>query len=92
MYVCTLLQMSELELYVCNRFGNVLFQIGEVQRLRDGDRVIFGHKNGYKVKVGETAQQPDSEFQFVVSLTELQHDEILACSCIFLFSLCSRFM
>ena len=41
--------------------------MGAVQHLHDGDRVIFGHKNGYKVKVGETALQPDSEFQFVVS-------------------------
>ena len=31
--------------------------------------MIFGHKNGYKVKVGETALQPDSEFQFVVSFS-----------------------
>ncbi|XP_076452180.1 uncharacterized protein LOC143287781 [Babylonia areolata] len=40
-------------------------RIGPLHQLREGDRVTFGHKNGYKVKVGETAQQPDSEFQFV---------------------------
>lgn len=43
-------------------------KIGESQELHEGDKVIFGHKNGYKVKVGETATQPDSEFQFVVSI------------------------
>lgn len=41
--------------------------MGDKQQLQEGDRVIFGHKNGYKVKVGEKALQPDSEFQFVVS-------------------------
>ncbi|KAK7093981.1 hypothetical protein V1264_007660 [Littorina saxatilis] len=42
-----------------------LFQIGKIHPLQEGDKIIFGHKNGYKVKVGETAEQPDSEFQFI---------------------------
>ncbi|KAL8599686.1 hypothetical protein ACOMHN_064132 [Nucella lapillus] len=41
-------------------------RIGEVHHLQEGDKVTFGHKNGYKVKVGETAHQPESEFQFVL--------------------------
>ena len=50
--------------------------------------MIFGHKNGYKVKVGETALQPDSEFQFVVSfsfgLTETLYKVVVFfCFCFF---------
>nr|KAG5704713.1 hypothetical protein BaRGS_005169 [Batillaria attramentaria] len=40
-------------------------RVGEVHQLNEGDRVTFGHKNGVNVKVGETALQADSEFQYV---------------------------
>lgn len=35
--------------------------------LKIGDKVTFGHTNGYKLKAGDYAKQPNSEFQFIVS-------------------------
>lgn len=36
--------------------------------LKVGDKVTFGHTNGYKLKAGDYAKQPNSEFQFIVSV------------------------
>ncbi|XP_061197198.1 uncharacterized protein C01G6.5-like isoform X1 [Saccostrea echinata] len=33
--------------------------------LKEGDKVTFGHTNGYKLKAGDYAKQPNSEFQFI---------------------------
>ncbi|XP_048771722.1 uncharacterized protein C01G6.5-like isoform X2 [Ostrea edulis] len=33
--------------------------------LKIGDKVTFGHTNGYKLKAGDYAKQPNSEFQFI---------------------------
>lgn len=33
--------------------------------LKVGDKVTFGHTNGYKLKAGDYAKQPNSEFQFI---------------------------
>ncbi|KAJ8320292.1 hypothetical protein KUTeg_001879 [Tegillarca granosa] len=36
------------------------------QLLAEGDKITFGHKNGYNLKPGQYASQPNSEFQYVV--------------------------
>jgi hypothetical protein len=41
--------------------------------LKIGDKVTFGHTNGYKLKAGDYAKQPNSEFQFIVSLFIANH-------------------
>lgn len=33
--------------------------------LYDGDKITFGHTNGYKIQPGFSASQPESEFQFI---------------------------
>lgn len=40
--------------------------------LKVGDKVTFGHTNGYKLKAGDYAKQPNSEFQFIVSVQSLR--------------------
>lgn len=34
--------------------------------LEVGDKITFGHTNGYKIQPGSYAEQPHSEFQFEV--------------------------
>ena len=43
-------------------------QMNVTQRLTLGDKVVFGHRNGVRVKRGEFSPQTDSEFQFMVRL------------------------
>ncbi|KAK7494137.1 hypothetical protein BaRGS_00014610 [Batillaria attramentaria] len=52
-------------------------RVGEVHQLNEGDRVTFGHKNGVNVKVGETALQADSEFQYVLELAPLPRQPVV---------------
>ena len=44
-----------------------LFQTQKTCALEIGDKITFGHTNGYKIQPGFYASQPESEFQFVVS-------------------------
>jgi hypothetical protein len=36
--------------------------------LQEGDKITFGHTNGFKLEPGQRANQPNSEFEFVVSI------------------------
>ena len=37
--------------------------------LQEGDRVTFGHPTGSKLPPGVRVRQPDSEYQFLVSVS-----------------------
>lgn len=40
--------------------------------LEVGNKITFGHTNGYKIQPGSYAEQPQSEFQFQVKTEKVE--------------------
>ncbi|ESO90457.1 hypothetical protein LOTGIDRAFT_164036 [Lottia gigantea] len=43
--------------------------------LKEGDKITFGHTNGFKIDPGQYSKQPNSEFQFTFERLEEDSDE-----------------
>ena len=54
-------------IHVLSFTESLLFQTKKTCILYNGDKITFGHTNGYKIQPGFFASQPESEFQFMVS-------------------------